>query len=144
MEKPKVMIALRDVGSVEALVRLGAQLANGVKAGLLLVHVVQVPPALPLDADAEALDKPGKEVLTAARQAVSALGGATIETRLVRAREAGPALVDEAANSEASLLVMGYHGTHGLSEVILGSTVQYVARHAPCRVIVQILPAHRS
>lgn len=144
MERPKVMVALRDVESVEGLAQLGAHLANGIKATLLLVHVVQVPPALPLDADAEALDKPGKQVLSAARQAASTWVGAAIETRLVRAREAGPALIDEAQSSGASLLVMGYHGAHGLSEVILGSTVQFVARHAPCRVIVQIQPVHHA
>ena len=65
-----------------------------------------------------------------------------ISTQLVRAREVGEVIVDEAKVQGVELLVMGHHrrGHHTLSEIPLGSTVQYVARHAPCRVIVQIPP----
>lgn len=138
MGKPTVMVALRDSESVEGLVTLACQITAGMEAELVALHVVEVTPGLPLDADAEVLDEPGKQILARARQVVSEGCSRQLTTQLVRARHAGDAIVGEAKDRNAELLVMGYHGRHGLGEILLGSTVQYVSHHAPCRVIVQI------
>ena len=140
MDKPKVMVALREGKHVDSLIKLACEMSSGMKSDLIALHVVEVAPGLPLDADAEILDRPGKQVLSLARKAASDNFSKQISTRLVRAREAGRAIVDEAQDQGVELLIMGYHQKHGLSEVLLGSTTQYVARHAPCRVIVQIPP----
>jgi nucleotide-binding universal stress UspA family protein len=138
MSKPFVIVALRDSDSVDGLVRLACQITAGMDAELLALHVVEVTPGLPLDADAEILDKPGKHILSCAYQVASEACSRHMATQLVRARHGGEAIVGEAKDRKAELLVMGYHGRHGVGEILLGSTVQYVSRHAPCRVIVQI------
>ncbi len=142
MSKPKVMVALRDAKSVEGLVKLACQLANGMEADLIALHVVEVPMVLDLDADAEVLDKPGKEILARAKR-VAEDSSKPINPRLVRARQAGEAIVEDVKEQGVDLLVMGYHQPHRVGEILLGSVVQYVARHAPCRVIVQIPPLNR-
>jgi APA family basic amino acid/polyamine antiporter len=142
--KPKVMVALRDAASVESLVSLACQMADGMGADLVALHVVEVPMATPIEADDEVLDRPGKELLAHARRIASEGHARRITAQLLRARQAGEAVVGEAKEQGIDLLVMGYHQRHTLGEILLGSTVQYVARHAPCRVIVQIpAPRHR-
>ncbi len=143
MSKPKVIVAVRDAESTESVVKLACQLAKGMEADLIALHVVEVPMTLDLGADAEILDRSGKQILSLARRAASDGFSKQISTRLVRARQAGEAIVAEAKENGVELLVMGYHQPHRVGEVLLGSVVQYVARHAPCRVIVQIPPAGR-
>ena len=65
------------------------------------------------------------------------LGGLT---RLLRAHHAGRALVSEAMDQKTDLLIMGCHCRHGVAEMLFGSTVRFVARHALCRVLVEVLP----
>jgi nucleotide-binding universal stress UspA family protein len=140
VSKPKVMVALRDSASVASLVRLACQMAEGMGAELTALHIVEVPMATPIDADDEVLNRPGKEILAQAQRIASEGFSRKITTQLLRARQAGEALVGEVKDQGIDLLVMGYHRPHALGEILLGSTVQYVARHAPCRVVVQIPP----
>lgn len=142
MGKTKVMVALRDAQSVESLVALACQVANGMDAELSALHVVEIPMATPIEADDEVLDRPGHDILEHARRYAAKRFSRQITTKLLRARQAGEAIVGEASEQGIESLVMGYHQPHTLGEILLGSTVQYVARHAPCRVIVQIPPPH--
>lgn len=140
MNKPKVMVALRDADHVESLVKLACAMAKGMGADLTALHVVEVAPGLPLDADDDVLDRPGKQVLSLARRAASENFFGEVSSRLLRARHAGEAIVGEAKDQGVELLILGYHHKSGVTEVLLGSTVRYTARHAPCRVIVEIPP----
>jgi APA family basic amino acid/polyamine antiporter len=142
MGKTKVIVALRDAQSVESLVALACQVANGMDAELSALHVVEIPMATPIEADDEVLDRPGHDILEHARRHAAKHFSRQITTKLLRARQAGEAIVGEASEQGIESLVMGYHQPHTLGEILLGSTVQYVARHAPCRVIVQIPPPH--
>jgi len=145
MGKPKVMVALRDAAYVESLVTLACQMANGMDAEVTALHVVEVPQPTPLEARDEVIDHPGKELLVKAQLVAEKLSRHLV-TDLLRAREAGEAIVGEAQERGVDLLVMGHHKPHphALRETLWGSTVQYVAHHAPCRVIVQIPPpSHR-
>ncbi|MBZ5563883.1 MAG: universal stress protein [Acidobacteriia bacterium] len=139
MAKTKVMVALRDLESSESLVTLACQLAQGMEGELIALHVVEVPAATPIDASEETLDRPGKDILAAAQQVAERLHQ-KLAPCLVRARTAGEAVVGEAKDQGVDLLIVGHHKPHPRAErdFLLGSTTQYVAHHAPCRVIVQI------
>ena len=61
----------------------------------------------------------------------------TIRTDLLQARDVGAALVDEAAELDADLILLGlpYRKRFG-GDFALGRTVPYVFQNAPCQVIV--------
>lgn len=140
MEKPKVMVALRDTETAGSLTKLACQMASLAGTNVVALHVIEVPPGLPIDVMDPIFEKPGQQVLSLARQIASNNFSMHISTKLLKARNAGEAIVGEAAEEEIDLLVIGYHHNHGLAETLLGSTVQHVTHHAPCRVLVQVPP----
>jgi nucleotide-binding universal stress UspA family protein len=58
--------------------------------------------------------------------------------RLERARSPGPAIVAEAEARQAEIIVLGSsrHTLSAAQAAVFGKTVDYVLRHAPCRVLV--------
>lgn len=143
MSKAKVLVALRDADHVDGLMRLAWELSKGMDADVAALNVVEVGPGLPLDAESDVLDQSGKEALARAQKSAKQ-NSRGLSTRLVRARDAGHAIVHEVEEGRDDLLILGYHHKPALEEVILGSTVQYVARHAPCRMIVEVLPPRNN
>jgi len=132
-----VVVALRDKQSLESLMDLAFRMAKTMEASIVAIHVVEVPVTLDLSAESNELDSVGRAVLEEAREKAQESFG-TISIELIRARHAGRAIVDEATQHCADLLVLGYCHKNPISEVLLGSTAQYVMRHAPCRVIVEV------
>lgn len=140
MEKPKVMVALRDTETAGSLTKLACQMASLAGTNVIALHVIEVPPGLPIDVMDPVFERPGQQVLSLARQIASNNFSMHIATKLLKARNAGEAIVGEATEEGIDLLVIGYHHNHGLAETLLGSTVQHVTHHAPCRVLVQVPP----
>lgn len=138
MVKAKVMVAIRDRASVEGLIDLACRLAAGMGGELIALHVVEVPLATLLEATNEVIDQEGKEILAEAGKIAVGKVPAGFSTQLVRARNAGEAIIAEAQEQGIDLIVLGHRPRHELSEFLLGSTMRHVAHHAPCKVIVQI------
>jgi basic amino acid/polyamine antiporter, APA family len=59
-------------------------------------------------------------------------------TRLERAHAAGPAIVTEANARDAEVIVLGSPRRHltAAQSAVFGKTVDYVLKHADCRVLV--------
>jgi basic amino acid/polyamine antiporter, APA family len=64
--------------------------------------------------------------------------GVRVLTRLERAHAAGPAIVAEADARNAEIIVLGSPRRHLTSRqtAVFGKTVDYVLKHASCRVLV--------
>ena len=129
-----VVPVVRSYESEEALVA-GARLAAERRATIAVVHVIEVPLDRPLDAiDPEEEDK-ADDLLDQARGLVETYGVRTV-ARLVRARRAGPAIVEEAMQRDAELIVVGTPRRRlKRGAAIFGSTVDYVLKSSPCRVL---------
>ena len=117
-----------------------------VACGLLLIVAVpvygipavqdwwRVAVALPLGAVLDEVVERGEKILDEVEQLASE-SGLPVETELVQARDTGPALVDEAVEWGADLIVMGLPYKRRFGEFNLGKTVPYVLKNATCRVM---------
>ena len=105
---------------------------EGVEASLL--HVIEVPFERNLDAEDESAVASADQVLTQA-EATLAEQGIPTRTSTVQARAAGPAIVDDANELGADLIVMGlrYKKRFG-GQWDAGRTVPYVMRNSTAPV----------
>ncbi len=61
---------------------------------------------------------------------------------MLQAREAGPAIVDEASEEEVDLILMGLAYKKRFGEFSLGTAAPYILQHAPCPVLLlrEVIP----
>ncbi|MCH8065911.1 MAG: universal stress protein [Chloroflexi bacterium] len=114
-------------------VALACDIARGNKGKVYVVHVIEVKRNLPLDAQVEPEEAAGEEILSKAQQ-VSREQGFNVEGEILQAREAGTAIVDEAVNLEADLIIMGTGYQRPFGEFQFGKVVEHVMRNAQCEV----------
>ena len=115
-------------------IRLACRLAKKDKGKIWAVYVVTVKRALPLDAEIEPEIVKAEEILDHV-QSIAEEQDSEIETDLLQAREAGPAIIEEAVGREVDLILVGVEYKRRFGQFSLGSVVPYVLKNAPCRVI---------
>jgi APA family basic amino acid/polyamine antiporter len=114
-------------------VDLAARLAADRGATIVALRVIVVPMELRLDAELPEQEDEADRLLDEARAIGETYGVRTVE-RLVRARHAGRAIVEEAERRQTEIVVVG--ARRGRHRQIFGHTVDYVLKHAPCRVMI--------
>jgi APA family basic amino acid/polyamine antiporter len=129
-----VVPVLRTAESEEALVA-AARLAAERRATIAIVTVVEVPLELSPDTLMEEAEREANDALDDAQALVESYGVRAV-TRLARARRAGPAIVREAAERNAELIVVGAPRRVRRGGPVFGRTVDYVLKNAPCRVLI--------
>jgi APA family basic amino acid/polyamine antiporter len=114
-------------------VEVAARLATERAGRIVLLRVIVVPLELPLDADLSEQVEEAYHLLDIAHAVTEPYGVRAVE-RVVRARQAGRAIVEEADRRGTEIIVLG--ARRGNYTTIFGSTVEYVLKNAPCRVMV--------
>jgi nucleotide-binding universal stress UspA family protein len=130
----RAVLALNGGSSDERIVRLATELARTMKVELIAVHVVEIDWTLPLDADIANRSEEVQRVLDMAED-VADHAKLTLEPVLLQARDVGAALVDEAIERDADVLILGlpYRKRFG-GDFAIGRTIPYVLKNAPCAV----------
>jgi len=130
----RAVVAVNGGSSDERIVRLVASQAARIKAELIAVHVVEIDWTLPLDADIAGRSEDVQRVLDSA-ESIADQSKVTVEPVLLQARDVGAAIVDEATERGADLLVVGlpYRKRFG-GEFAIGRTIPYILQNAPCAV----------
>jgi APA family basic amino acid/polyamine antiporter len=112
---------------------LAARLAAERGSTIVALRVLVVPLEWPLDSEMAVEEAEADRLLDDARLAASAYGVRTID-RIVQARNAGRAIVEEAQRRQSEIVVLGSPRLR--HRAIFGKTVDYVLKNAPCRVMV--------
>ena len=102
------------------------------------VYVLRVPHQLSLDAGLEEEEQLGLSVLESAK-VTGRTAGVKVRTHLIRTRNPGAAIVEEAERSQAEIIYLAtVHAP--ASERALGPTASYLLAHRPCRVVIETSP----
>ncbi len=110
----------------------------GEDATVEAIYVLQVPNQLPIDAGLEEEERLGMSVLESAKLR-GRKSGLKVQTRLIRTRNPGASIVEEAERRSAEIIYLGTAHAPA-SERALGPTASYLLAHRPCRVVIETAP----
>jgi len=134
MHEPKKILVLVNGNSTDsAMVALASNTARRAKGRVYAIHVIEVRRTLPLDADLPEDRRQADAVLDLAERTAEELG-IEIETEILQARDVGTAIVEEAIEAQADLVILGVPYRRRFGEFDLGKTIPHVLKHAPCEV----------
>ncbi|MBM3142740.1 MAG: universal stress protein [Chloroflexi bacterium] len=134
MRLERILVAISGKDADVEAVKLACDLAKKSKAKVHVVYVIEVKRSLPLDAVIEPEIEKAEKVLTRAED-IASDRDYEVETDLIQAREVGPAIVDEAMERDADLILMGVTYKKRFGTFSLGRVIPYVLEEAPCRVL---------
>ena len=129
----RILVPLAGDDESELGVALAAQLAREGRSAITAVVVIEVAAELPLDAHMDDEEALARRALERAN-AIAASRGVRLRARVVRSRASGEAIVAEAEAAGADLIVVRSPRRQGTA--LFGRTVDYVLKHARCRVLV--------
>jgi nucleotide-binding universal stress UspA family protein len=135
----QILVPVIGTKADEEAIRLGCQLASKNRAKICVVYVITIKRALPLNAEIEPEIRKAEDVLDR-MESVAEEGNYEITTDLIQARDAGPAIIDEAVEREIDLILIGIAYKTRFGQFSLGSVVPYILKSAPCRVILYHQP----
>jgi basic amino acid/polyamine antiporter, APA family len=124
---------------VDAFALRAAAKLVGEGATVEAVYILRVPNQLSLDAGLHDEEQLGLSVLESARLA-GRKSGLKVQTRLIRTRSPGAAIVEEAERHNAEIIYLSTAHAPP-SERALGPTAAYLLAHRPCRVVIETSPA---
>jgi nucleotide-binding universal stress UspA family protein len=130
----RAVVALSGGRTDRSIVALAADVARASHAELVGVHVVEIDWTLPLDADVAGRSEDAQRVLDIA-EATAEAQKYKLDTVLLQARDVGAAIVDEATERGADLIICGlpFRRRFG-GDFAIGRTIPYVLKNAPCAV----------
>ena len=124
---------------VNALALRAAAKLVGEGALVEAIYVLRVPNQLPLDASLEEEEQRGLSVLESAK-VTGRRSGLKVRTQLIRTRNPGAAIVEEAERQHAEIIYLATDHAPK-SERALGPTASYLLAHRPCRIVIETPPA---
>lgn len=138
-----IVVATRG-GTQSETVSMACEIAKLHGAKITMVHVIEVPPSLPLDAQLAHRILLAKVTLKRA-EAIAREFGLDVHLELIRARSVSSALLDLLEERKPDLLVIGSMKTSAEANTKgLGSITEKVLRATGCRVWVCASEAHKG
>jgi APA family basic amino acid/polyamine antiporter len=143
IEYRTIVLHVTDARVADEMTATALRLASERRARVVAVYTLEVPAARPLSQISPDDEARANEQLAEA-EALGQVYGVQVISRLVRTRNAGRSLVEEADRRGSEIIVLGSPGRSARSARLFGSTVDYVLRHARCKVMVGATPEWRG
>jgi nucleotide-binding universal stress UspA family protein len=139
----RILVPIDESSAALRAVDQAVGLAQAFGARIDLVNVIDVYPFAGIGADyafgqgeyLEAAAASAKQALARAEAAV-ALAGVPCKRKIIEGHVVYEGILSAAESFQSDLIVMGSHGRHDLSKLLLGSTTQRVLAHTGLPVLV--------
>jgi nucleotide-binding universal stress UspA family protein len=133
-----LLVPVANPETVERLLDTAIDIAHGQSMRIVLLHVVEVPPQVPLSSGDSLIDDDGEEIRLldeAVDQAADA--DVAVESRMRYARDIATGIVGAVDVHDADALLVGWRGRPRRRDIILGSFLDRILGEAPCDVFVK-------
>ena len=134
MEYRNILVPVAGTEADVEAMKLACRLARKDKGKIWAVYVITIKRALPLEAEIEAEMRTAEEILDHIER-VAEEEDYEVDTDVLQAREAGPAIIDEAAERKVDLIIIGFKQKRRFGQFSLGNVAPYVLKNAPCPVL---------
>lgn len=133
-----LLVPVANPETAARLLDTAIDIAHGRSMRIVVLHVVEVPPQVPLSAGDSLIGDDGEEVqfLDDAVERVTDAGVA-VESRIRYARDVATGIVGAVDAYDADGLLVGWRGRPRRRDVILGSFLDRILAEAPCDVFVK-------
>ncbi len=132
-----VPMKLGDIG--EEMMATAVRIAQDRQASVIALNVIEVPLARELEIALPTEQEAADATLEEAR-ALAEESGVPVESRTVHARSVGAAVVEQARELGADLIVLGSGSRWRRQSRFFSPAVEYVLRKAPCEVMIVSFP----
>lgn len=133
-----LLVPIANPETVDRLMDTALDIARERSMRILAIHVVEVPPQVPLSEGRAVLDANGAEEklleYASERIAVADVEG---ETRMRYARDVATGIVSAVGDSQADTLLLGWRGRPRRRDIVLGGFIDSILADAPCDVFVK-------
>lgn len=135
LEATRILVPVNGDPATERTFRWTCRMARQEKAEIHAIYVMEVPLDLSLESDLTHAIAKGERIL----EAIEAIGAEEkfrdVQGKLLRARHAGPALVQETEDRHMDLVVLGVPYRRRFGVCRIGSTASYIFNNVSCRVL---------
>ena len=114
--------------------RWACQVAKHSKSDLYSIHISEIPLKYPLNSDYEVDNTDGEHILSRIER-IASEEKCKVQAQLLKARQAGPAIVLEATNRNMNMIIIGLPYKQPNAPRGMGSTASYLLDHANCELI---------
>ncbi len=118
---------------------LACQLATEKKSSIDGLYVIEVPLNLPLDARLVNERAKADRVLATAGRVADAFK-VKFTPHVITSRQAGRAIVEEAVDRRSEVIILGTMRKRRIGNLVFGRTADFVLDHAPCEVLLNLVP----
>ncbi len=134
MEYRNILVPVAGTEADDEAMKLACWLAKKDRGKIWTVYVITIKRALPLEAEIDSEMHKAEEILDHIER-VAEEEEYEVDTDVLQAREAGPAIIDEAIERKVDLILIGIKQKKRFGQFSLGNVAPYVLKNAPCPVL---------
>ena len=130
----RILVPSNGSKACEYAFKWACQVAKHSKSELYSIYISEIPLKYPLNSDYEVGNAAGEHILSRIER-IASEEKCKVQAQLLKARQAGPAIVLEATNRNMNMIIIGLPYKQPNSPRSLGSTASYLLDHANCELL---------